>query len=175
MPELYRESKFDKPLCPADVLAMAHDGAGCFALHRVDWLASLLSRDGRRMVCRFRAADAESVRIALRTIGADSRRLWPGTVHDRPDLGDAERGSANVLVRRGFAQPVTLDEIQALEDAGAWCLDARDVRFIRSFFSVDRKRMVCLYRAPDAEAVRQAQRQAGMPVEDVWAFRTVAM
>ena len=28
--------------------------------------------------------------------------------------------------------------------------------------------MICLYEAPDAEAVRIAQRQAGMPVEQLW-------
>ena len=30
---------------------------------------------------------------------------------------------------------------------------------------------MCLYRAPDAESVRIAQREAGMPVERVWSFR----
>ncbi len=175
MTELFLERDFEQALGPADVLAMAHDGAGCFELHRVAWLVSLLSSDGHRMLCHFRAADAESVRIALRTVGADMRRLWPGTLHDRPDLGEEARGSANVLVRRRFEQAVTLQAIQALEDAGAWCLEARNVKFIRSFFSLDRKRMVCLYRAPDAEAVRQAQRQACMPLEDVWAFRSISM
>lgn len=29
--------------------------------------------------------------------------------------------------------------------------------------------MVCIYAAPDAESVRSAQRQAGMPFETVWA------
>jgi hypothetical protein len=31
--------------------------------------------------------------------------------------------------------------------------------------------MMCLYRAPDAESVRIAQREAGMPVERVRAIR----
>jgi len=33
--------------------------------------------------------------------------------------------------------------------------------------------MICLYHAPDAESVRLAQRQAGMPLERVWAFHAV--
>ena len=173
MPELFLEREFDEPLCAADLYAAGRRGQGCFELYRIEWLGSLLATDGHRMVCRFRAADAESVRIALRTVGADVSCLWPGTLHDRPDLTEAEGASANVLVRRRFTAAVTLAEIQAREDAGAWCLEAHRVSFVRTIFSNDRRRMICLYRAPDAESVRQAQRQAAMPVEDVWAFESV--
>jgi hypothetical protein len=76
-----------------------------------------------------------------------------------------------VVVERSFDSPVTLEEVQAIEDAGAACLAARNVEFVRTIFSRDRKRMICLYRAPDAEAVREAQRKAGMPVDAVWSFR----
>ena len=176
MSELFLEREFAQALRAAMVRAASRnlEGNGCLQLHRVEWIGSLLSADGHRMVCRFRAPDAESVRIVLRTVGVeDMRCLWPGTLHERPGLTEEEGASANVLVRRRFAQPVSVEEIQALEDAGAWCLEARRVKFIRTYFSIDCKRMICLYRAPDAESVRQAQRQANMPVEDVWAFVNV--
>ncbi len=63
--------------------------------------------------------------------------------------------------------------MQAREDAAAHCLDTHRVRYLRTFFSNDRRRMVCIYRAPDAESVRIAQHQAGMPVDQIWACRTV--
>lgn len=176
MPELFLEREFAQPLRAAMVRAASRNlqGQGCLELHRVEWMGSLLSPDGHRMVCRFRAPDAESLRIVFRTVGVvDLHCLWPGTLHERPGLTEAEGASANVLVRRRFEQPVSVDEIQALEDAGSWCLEARRVKFIRTYFSTDCKRMICLYHAPDAESVRQAQRQANMPVEDVWAFVNV--
>ena len=80
----------------------------------------------------------------------------------------------NVVVERSFEEPVTIGEIQAIEDAGASCLETHQVTFVRTFFSRDRKRMICLYRAPDAEAVRVAQRMAGMPVDSVWSFRLMS-
>lgn len=73
-----------------------------------------------------------------------------------------------VLLERRFEQPVTFDEIQALEDAGAWCLSTQNVRFLKTFFSRDRRRMLCLYEAPDAEAVRLAESQAKVPFERAW-------
>jgi Nickel responsive protein SCO4226-like len=42
------------------------------------------------------------------------------------------------------------------------------VRFLRTYFSADRRRMLCVYDAPDAESVRAAQQTIAMPVERVW-------
>ena len=151
---------------------MADESSGCFSIYRVDWQQSFLSADGRRLFCWFQGPDAESVRQALRQIGED-RVAWAGTVHDAAPADAPSWRDANVLVTRRWDDPVTLDDIQAIEDAGAHCLETHRVRFARTFFSRDRQQMVCLYQAPDAESVRLAQRQAGMPVESVWGFQPV--
>ena len=169
MTDVLLERTFDPPIDPQAVLNMAVDAVECFELRRVDWFGSLLATDGGRMVCWFRGPDAESARGALRESGADVSVLWPATVHDAPRPPASEPGDVYVMVGRRFDTPVTVDEIQAIEDAGAWCLETRGVQFVRTFFSRERKRMLCLYRAPDVEAVRQAQRPAGLPVESVWA------
>ena len=99
--------------------------------------------------------------------------LWPGTVHAPASPPAPGASTSLALVTRRFDEAVTLGSIQAIEDAAAWCLRAHGVTFLRTFFSRDRKRMLCLYRAPDAESVRLAQRQAGMPLESVWACEYV--
>jgi hypothetical protein len=73
-----------------------------------------------------------------------------------------------VVVERTFAEPVEFEVIQALEERGAWCLEAHRVRFLRTYFSADRRRMICVYEAPDAESVRLAQTKAEMPFDCVW-------
>lgn len=78
-----------------------------------------------------------------------------------------------VLVERSFPEPVELQDIQAIEDRGAWCLEAHDVRFLKTYFSRDRRRMICLYEAPDAESVRIAQTKAGVPFDNVWPVQIV--
>jgi hypothetical protein len=171
MSDVFVIRSFDPPLNDASFDAMARDGAHCLDLHRVQWQRSLLSKDGRRLVCWFRAPDAESTRLALRQAGSPDAFPWSGTVHDAPAPDAPAPDAANVVVERSFDTPVSLEEIQAIEDAGAGCLQARNVEFVRTFFSRDRRRMICLYRAPDAEAVREAQRMAGMPVDAVWSFR----
>lgn len=147
------------------MLALA---AECMALHDVVWQHSMLALDGRRMLCHFRAPDAESARLALRRAEGEVLSLWPASVHGPPTVPGPP---ASVVVERSFPRAVRFADIQAREDAHAWCLEAHQVRFVRSYFSRSRRHMFCLYQAPDAESVRIAQRQAGMPVERIWAGR----
>jgi len=173
MTDMFLERVFDPSLTPDGVMDLASQAADCFGTHRVEWHGSCLATDGRKMFCWFSAPDMESARIALRQVNVDTRVLWHGSVHDAPGVAAKDVAAANVLVERNFADGVALQQIQDIEDAGIGCLESRNVRFIRTFFSADRKRMICLYEAPDAESVRQAQREAGVPFEEAWTFQAV--
>lgn len=45
--------------------------------------------------------------------------------------------------------------------------DREQVRWLFSFLSVDKKRTFCLYEAANADAIREAARQAGIPADAV--------
>ncbi|MDT8320795.1 MAG: DUF4242 domain-containing protein [Xanthomonadales bacterium] len=173
MTEVFLEREFEFALTAEDVWGRVRESGHCFVRLGVHWYGSLLAVGGRRMLCHFSSQDAESVRIALRQSGGQMGPIWSGTVHEAPSLPGADPGYSNVVVTRSWAQPVELAGIQAIENAGARCLEAHDVQFVRSFFANDRRRMACLYRAPDAESVRLALVQAGMQVERVWAFEAL--
>lgn len=160
------ERQFEPSLSPEDFEQMARDTAKCLPLYRIEWRESLMSKDGSRLLCRFEAPDAESVRQVTRDPRARSKIAWTGTVHDT-----GREGLANVVVARRFDEPADVAALQAIEDAHADCLERRHVTFLRTFVSSDRSRMLCLYLAPDAESVREAQREAKMPLERVWACR----
>lgn len=168
------ERTFPQAMTPEMLLHGIREGLGCNALYGITHLGSLLHRDGRRTVCVYRAPDAEVVRGVSRTSGTPYDRIWSATVHGGdgdPAFAhhyDAANGnSATVLVSRSFTEPVVFDEIQAQEEAQGWCLEAYRVRFLKSYLAFDRKRMLCLYEAPEAEAVRHAQRNAGLPFDQV--------
>jgi len=168
MTDILVERFWEKGLGCADLRSLFESSAGCLEAHRCEWQGSLLSLDKHDLFCHFTGPDAESVRIALHEAGSPRGRVWACTVHDAPGFTDHDLMHANAVVSRAFDQPVVLAAIQAIEDAGAGCLETHRVRFVRTFFARDRKRMLCLYRAPDAESVRIAQREARMPVERVW-------
>jgi hypothetical protein len=172
MAEIFLERSFETPLTASYVLAMAQQAGGCYDLHRIEWHGSLLAAGGRKLLCRFRAPDAESVRLALRDLRSGFGRLWTGSVHDAPGFAETDQQKANVLIERTFDPPVAESEIHKAEKDG-WCAQAHRVTFMRTYVSDDRRRMICLYQAPDAESVRLAQRLMTMPVDAIWAFTAI--
>lgn len=69
------------------------------------------------------------------------------------------------LIERNFADQIELsaDDVAAVTringDAG--------VQWLYSFLSADKRKSYCLYEAPDAEAIRDAARRAGLPADVV--------
>lgn len=75
---------------------------------------------------------------------------------------------ARFVVERTFEPALTQAELDEIEQRMAPCLDVYDVRWLRSTWSADRRRMICEYEARDAAAVRQVQREAGASFDTVW-------
>lgn len=166
MTDIFLLRTFTPPLTLADVQRMFTESSGCMELYNILWKESYLKDDGRRMLCRFSGPDTESVRMMLSLANSPYETIWPGTVHEA-----VANSNANVIVERSFDQATSVAALQRIENEGAWCLEIHNVNFIRTFFSADQKQMLCLYRAPDAESVRQAQRKAKMPLSRVWSGR----
>ena len=125
-------------------------------------------------MCLFDAPDAEAVRSTIRTGGLrPPQHLWAATIHPAlPNGGQpsgAEAASRSLaVVERCLAAPTPFDDVQAIEDAGRACFDQHDVKPLTSYFALDRRRMLCLYEAPDTQSVRSANRRAGMPFDIAW-------
>lgn len=79
-----------------------------------------------------------------------------------------------LIVERTFAEPLTEDDLAAVQERMGPCLEEYDVTWVRSYFSTDRLRMICHYEAPDAEAVRASNRAAQALFEKVWASEILA-
>jgi hypothetical protein len=76
---------------------------------------------------------------------------------------------ADVFVERSFQSPIrTSDDHLILEETVA-CLNLYSVRFVESFLSENRHRMICHFVAPDAESVRQAMPGAELNADSIWA------
>ncbi|RWB04922.1 nickel-binding protein [Mesorhizobium sp.] len=74
-----------------------------------------------------------------------------------------------IIVERTFEAPFTQQELDAVEARMAPCLDLYDVRWIRSYWSSDRLRMICEYEAADIASVRNVQHEGEARFERAWA------
>lgn len=75
----------------------------------------------------------------------------------------------HIIVERTFNTPLTQEELSAVEARMAPCLDLYNVRWIRSYWSADRRRMICEYDAADVASVRNVQREAEAKFDRAWA------
>lgn len=174
MTDVFMERLWPQPQADADMQTMMKE-MGCMAIHRIEWCGSLLSADGCEMFCHFRAPDAESLRIAMRSLPLPPARIWACTVHDMtPDPTPDALARTKVVVCHEFDEPADVHARELSESVNMGCFQIHRVRRLRSYLSTDRRRMFSLYEAPDAESVRLVQREAGLPPDRVWAVRRFA-
>ena len=163
------ERRFDSPIRYEDIVDLEIAGASCHQIRSVRFRKSFFSRDRRRMLCLFEAPDAESVRDAESQARVPFNRAWT-CINLQGSSYTKVRSSATeyVVVERLFPESVTPDFVSnALRQSG-WCLDLHNAEYVESFLGNDGRRMVCLFLAPDAEAVRRANQQGGVPYTEIW-------
>jgi hypothetical protein len=78
-----------------------------------------------------------------------------------------------VIVETAFDPPTTDEEFDVLAERADPCLGERHARWITSYFAIDRRRRICVFDAPDAEAVRQAYRMANVKFEKIWSAEQI--
>jgi hypothetical protein len=80
----------------------------------------------------------------------------------------SEVAMARLILEKEFDPPLTQEGHDHDAEQVDPCLEAYGARWIRSYLSSDRRRIVCEFEAEDAEAVRSAFRSAGVPFVRVW-------
>jgi len=73
-----------------------------------------------------------------------------------------------MVVEQTFEKPLTTDELNDMAKRVDPCLEAHGAKWMRSYISADRKRLICEFEAPDAEAVRTSMRSAEVSFDRVW-------
>ena len=74
----------------------------------------------------------------------------------------------HLIIEQTFEMPLTDEEHGRLGQRLDKCLEAYGARWVRSYLSTDRLRMICEFEAPDAEAVRTSYRSAGVNFDRAW-------
>jgi hypothetical protein len=75
---------------------------------------------------------------------------------------------AVLVMEQTFETPVSAEELNQAANSLDKCLQQHGARWMRSYLSKDRKRMICEFEAPDAELVRSSYRSAGLEFERCW-------
>ena len=73
-----------------------------------------------------------------------------------------------LIVEHSYDPPLNDEEHHRAARRLDACLEAHGARWMCSYLSHDRRRMICEFEAPDAEAVRQSMRSAEVAFDRVW-------
>lgn len=79
-----------------------------------------------------------------------------------------------ILEHRFEGRPFDVDRYNTAQQRNAACLELHGVRHVVSYVTPNRERMICVFEARDAEAVRQTARQLGYRYDSVWTATVVA-
>jgi hypothetical protein len=75
---------------------------------------------------------------------------------------------AILVLEQSFETPVTSEELNESAKRFDHCLEQHGARWMRSYISKDRTRIICEFEAADAESVRNSARSAGVPFDKCW-------
>jgi hypothetical protein len=75
---------------------------------------------------------------------------------------------ARLIVEHSYDPPLTDEEHHRAARRLDPCLEAHGAHWLATYLSLDRRRMVCEFEAPDAEAVRASMRSAEVAFDRVW-------
>jgi hypothetical protein len=70
------ERTLDPPISKEQIERRLHTPSPCYQLRRIKHVDTVISKDGRRMVCFYEAPDAASVRAASEENGDPFDRIW---------------------------------------------------------------------------------------------------
>ena len=71
-------------------------------------------------------------------------------------------------------RPFDLERFNAAQRTNLPCLTLHGVRHVASYVAPDGFKMICVFEAPDAEAVRKTARQLGYRYDSVWTAKVVS-
>jgi hypothetical protein len=158
------ERTFADPVTYESIKAAFERQPGCLEAHRVVYLKSYFARDQKRMLCLYEAPDTESVRRVQDKVQAPFDRAWPALAIP---FSGPEPADGVVVVERALDPALDEAGIRAAAQDDT-CRTQWGCRLLQTYLSVDGRRCLCLYQAPDAEAVRQVQRLGTLPFERAW-------
>lgn len=75
---------------------------------------------------------------------------------------------AMIVVEVDWPEPLTDEGLKDEESHLMECIGERGGRWLKTAVSLDRKRTVCFFEAPDAESMRDAYRRAGVTNARIW-------
>ena len=160
------ERRLAEPADMADLGEREGSVGWCFEAHGVQSVASFVASDQRDLLCIYEAPDAEAVRKVQTEAELPFSAVWSAECLGELPEGDPQRETVAVL--RVHSTPITVGDVLAASERANGCLKLYRVKTAASFLAASGRRQLCLFSAPDTEAVRVANRESKLSSERIF-------
>lgn len=140
----------------------------CLDLHRVEWIRAYIDDNGTRMLCWYRALDAESVRLVLRQQGSTEASVWPADRTGATGEEILETARRCVVAEFEFKTPLDAEDMAATTRKVHAVLEAKEHIMNSTLAARSGARLVCVVNAGEPAAVRTCLHSAGFLPSRVW-------
>ena len=162
------ERHFDPPAGVEEIFEGERRVADYLRERHMTWLSTFASRDRRHLVSFYDAPDAEGVRDTLDRAGVAHDRVWSGGAVRPTQRPVRPEGYSTVVVQRETPHGMPEEAWKERVESSQWCLSAHRVVHVESVFSAVSALAVCVFFAPDSEAVRLANERLGSSDLRAW-------
>lgn len=160
------ETAADQPLTD-EILGDAHRRVlPCLEARDAIWQYSLLSTDRQRMICTFKAPDAESVRESYRRAGLPACPVWTGDLIEQNRV--PQQTLTTVQVMEGTYPSLNETDWQEISRKILHYCAAWNIEWLRSYLSLDRTKVVYELNSPDIKLMQAAQQELGISCDRIW-------
>jgi hypothetical protein len=174
MPDFYVEHALEKALSAADeheFLRRLDAGAARARTRRYE---CLIDNERRRVLYRMVGIDASAVRAATSCSYPGTARVWIGAVQDRAHVRTDrchDDALVDIVAEASNREALGARDLAAFYAGCEWCLEMLRVELLAVAVDCGGNRVLALFRAPDAEAVRRAYRHDSGPFHRVSALQ----
>jgi cation diffusion facilitator CzcD-associated flavoprotein CzcO len=140
----------------------------CSELYRVQWLRCYLAADGSRMLCWYRAPDAEAVRFVLRQQGSTDVAVWPAELSGAAGPGPIEAVSEGIAVEFEFETQLGTEAMASATRAVSAALGGQGLTIDRAFAARYGERLACVVHSSNEGSLGACLQSAGLPPARLW-------
>jgi len=171
MSDIFYLRPIDPPVFSEDLAGMLESAGGCLDMHRVYWKKSFLAEGGQQLLCWYQAPDAESARIALRTLGSDMNAIWPGDLVDLPHMEDPDLDSCNIFLRLSIEGSPSADSMW--NSISQLVENTNDIDLLQGINLVGAQSLICLLKAAEPASVKAVFEDCGLSPTEWWPCKPI--
>jgi hypothetical protein len=166
--ERFPENPYPTPMTYECWMELTHTLDSCLEARHAHWLRSFVSFDGNYSLCEFEVPYAQGVREACREAGVSFKQVWRAEVLTEAESEVLNQQETPILVEAIHEPPMTPKIWEFNMENAQLCFKEHGIHKMITWMSPDYRRSICCFQAANAEDVRTAFRQAGIPFQHLW-------